>query len=360
MWGNHVFVVTAINVKQPVPTLNAVGTYLARSLGGPMTGGDISQPVDEHRWVLYDIDFSTGKINWERTVHAAVPLQPVHQKNSYASETPVTDGQRVYVYLGYVGLFAFDMSGKPVVVEADARGQDAHRLGPRLVTRPPRRPHLHRQRQRRAVVCCGVRRAHRQRVVARRARSRRLELVDAIRVAERSPHRDRDDRHEGRALVRSLRETAVAAHRHDVDPRRDADRESWTAVCELRLLSGFEAADLCDQAGRDRRYQPERRRAQQRVHRLVASDPGAGVSVAARAGRSVLHADGSRLRHRRTIRRPARRFTDGSASPSMRERSRRRRGPTTASSSRSARTATPLCCRPDANSRCSAEILSAK
>ena len=58
VWGNHVFVVTAINAKQPVPTLNAVGTYLARSLGGPMTGGDISQPVDEHRWVLYDVDFN--------------------------------------------------------------------------------------------------------------------------------------------------------------------------------------------------------------------------------------------------------------------------------------------------------------
>jgi hypothetical protein len=26
VWGNHVFVVTAINVKQPVQTLNAVGT----------------------------------------------------------------------------------------------------------------------------------------------------------------------------------------------------------------------------------------------------------------------------------------------------------------------------------------------
>ena len=79
-----------------------------------MTGNDISPPVDEHRLLLYDVDFITGKINWERVVHAAVPLQPVHQKNSYASETPVTDGQRVYVYLGYVGLFAFDMSGKPV------------------------------------------------------------------------------------------------------------------------------------------------------------------------------------------------------------------------------------------------------
>jgi len=114
VWGNHVFVVSAINSKEPTPTLNAVGTYLARSLGGPMTGADISKPVDEYRWVLYDVDFQTGQVTWECVVHAAVPLQPVHQKNSFASETPVTDGERVYVYLGYVGLFAFDMSGKPV------------------------------------------------------------------------------------------------------------------------------------------------------------------------------------------------------------------------------------------------------
>jgi outer membrane protein assembly factor BamB len=114
VWGNHVFVVTAINNRQPAPTLNAVGTYLARSLGGPMTGNDVSQPIDEHRWVLYDVDFRTGKIAWSQTIAAAVPQQPVHQKNSYASETPVTDGERVYVYLGYAGLFAFDMNGKPV------------------------------------------------------------------------------------------------------------------------------------------------------------------------------------------------------------------------------------------------------
>ena len=38
VWADHVFVLTAINTKQPVQPLNAVGTYLARSLGGPMTG----------------------------------------------------------------------------------------------------------------------------------------------------------------------------------------------------------------------------------------------------------------------------------------------------------------------------------
>src|SRR5687767_4222357 len=57
VWGDHVFLVSAINVRQPSQALNPVGTYLARSLGGPMTGNDISQPTDQHRWVLYDVDF---------------------------------------------------------------------------------------------------------------------------------------------------------------------------------------------------------------------------------------------------------------------------------------------------------------
>ncbi len=78
-----------------------------------MTGADISQPVDEYRWMVYDVDLQTGKIRWERTIQTALPSQAVHQKNSYASETPVTDGERAYVYLGYAGLFAFDMSGTP-------------------------------------------------------------------------------------------------------------------------------------------------------------------------------------------------------------------------------------------------------
>jgi len=112
--GSHVFVLTAINTKQPNPPLNPVSTYVGRSLGGPMSGADISQPTDEHRWVLYDVDFQTGAIRWERVIHAAIPSQAVHQKNSFASETAVTDCERVYVYLGYVGLFAFEMNGKPV------------------------------------------------------------------------------------------------------------------------------------------------------------------------------------------------------------------------------------------------------
>jgi outer membrane protein assembly factor BamB len=112
--GNHVFVTSAINLKGPEQTLNAVPTYTPRSFGGPMSGRDLSASADPHRWVVYDIDFATGRIRWQQTVATAVPFESKHQKNTYASETPVTDGERVYVYLGNFGLLAFDMNGKPV------------------------------------------------------------------------------------------------------------------------------------------------------------------------------------------------------------------------------------------------------
>jgi outer membrane protein assembly factor BamB len=114
VWGDHVFVTSAVNTKGADEPLKPVPTYTARSFGGAMTGADLAKSSDTYRWVGYDFDLATGRLRWERTVGTAVPGEPRHQKNSYASETPVTDGQRVYAYFGSAGLFAFDFNGKLV------------------------------------------------------------------------------------------------------------------------------------------------------------------------------------------------------------------------------------------------------
>jgi len=89
-----------------------VASYVSRSNGGTMTFMDVSKPSAPHRWVLYDVDLKTGRIRWERVAHTGVPPKSRHLKNSYAAETPVTDGERVYVHFGDVGLFAYDLDGK--------------------------------------------------------------------------------------------------------------------------------------------------------------------------------------------------------------------------------------------------------
>jgi outer membrane protein assembly factor BamB len=102
VWGDHVFVTSVVSTTQqeaPKP-----GYYL----------GDWPASTAPHKWTVYDFDFRTGKVRWERQVSAAPPPLPKHLKNSYASETPVTDGERVYAYFAGVGLFAFDFNGAPV------------------------------------------------------------------------------------------------------------------------------------------------------------------------------------------------------------------------------------------------------
>ncbi len=100
VWGNKIFVTSAVSEKE-LPTPH-VGGY---------PGGHVG--VEEaHRWMLYCLDFETGKVLWEFEAHKGIPPQMRHPRNSFASETPVTDGERVYAYFANIGLFCCDLEGK--------------------------------------------------------------------------------------------------------------------------------------------------------------------------------------------------------------------------------------------------------
>jgi outer membrane protein assembly factor BamB len=104
VWDNLIFLTSVIR-PDPVD-LPKLGFYNGNT--------DRTAPTSVHRWMVYAVDFSTGRLAWEREVHRGVPLVVRHSKNTYASETPVTDGERVYAYFGGVGLFVFDIKGTPV------------------------------------------------------------------------------------------------------------------------------------------------------------------------------------------------------------------------------------------------------
>ena len=105
--GDLVFVTTAVSAgEEPDPIK---GLYDPGMENGSEASGN------EHRWMVYAIDFHTGALRWQRELYAATPPGKRHLKNSFASETPVTDGRRVYVYFGAIGqLAAFNMSGETV------------------------------------------------------------------------------------------------------------------------------------------------------------------------------------------------------------------------------------------------------
>ncbi len=71
-------------------------------------------PKGIHHWMVYCLDLETGKVLWQQQAHQGEPQSPRHPKSTYASETPVTDGQRVYALFGDVGLYCYDFGGNLV------------------------------------------------------------------------------------------------------------------------------------------------------------------------------------------------------------------------------------------------------
>ena len=78
--------------------------------GGLYFGGERPAPTDRHQWVVVAVDWATGAVRWTAEVHSGTPTAR-HLKNSFSSETPVSDGERIYVYFGNVGVFALDLEG---------------------------------------------------------------------------------------------------------------------------------------------------------------------------------------------------------------------------------------------------------
>ena len=83
-----------------------------RGGGGGGFGGQAPDAV--YRFEVYCFDRDTGAVLWQRLAAEQKPAIPTHSTNTYASETPVTDGERVYAYFGMTGLFCFDLDGNPI------------------------------------------------------------------------------------------------------------------------------------------------------------------------------------------------------------------------------------------------------
>src|SRR5439155_4702097 len=85
---------------------------------GPDTGGE----QKDLRLVLLCLDKAKGDVLWQREIEPKLPEQPFRdfiREHGYASSTPVTDGERIYVFFGKSGVLAFDMEGKQLW-QADA------------------------------------------------------------------------------------------------------------------------------------------------------------------------------------------------------------------------------------------------
>ncbi|MDX6269380.1 MAG: hypothetical protein QOD28_603 [Acidobacteriota bacterium] len=80
-----------------------------------LTARDIELPQEVTlHYFLYCLDLKSGKVEWQQEFYTGRPPGGRHRKNSFTSESPVTDGKSVYVYVANLGLWAFDLKGRPV------------------------------------------------------------------------------------------------------------------------------------------------------------------------------------------------------------------------------------------------------
>ena len=68
----------------------------------------------KHTFKVICLDRETGKIVWERVAYEGAVADSRHQKASFASSTPATDGKYVFAFFGTEGLYAYDYNGKLV------------------------------------------------------------------------------------------------------------------------------------------------------------------------------------------------------------------------------------------------------
>ncbi len=115
--GDKVFVTTAVTENEEKP----------KRFDGGVVPGAKDATKDEYQWKVFCLSLKTGKVLWEQTPFEGKPAQPKHRGNTYASETPVTDGERVIAYFGVKGVVCYDLAGKPQW--SKSLGAHPHRAG---------------------------------------------------------------------------------------------------------------------------------------------------------------------------------------------------------------------------------------
>lgn len=106
VWDDRVFLTTAVPAAASDESQTSPEEYRG---GGGRRRDDLTDVT--YRWQVHCLDAASGKTLWKQIAREGRPTMPRHSSNTYATETPITDGQRVYAYFGMTGIYCYDMDG---------------------------------------------------------------------------------------------------------------------------------------------------------------------------------------------------------------------------------------------------------
>ncbi|MFT5302291.1 MAG: outer membrane protein assembly factor BamB [Mariniblastus sp.] len=97
---DHIILTTAIGAKPPVSFSEGVRDMRPK------------KPTAAVKFHVVCLKLSDGSQLWEKTITEKQPEYPIHGSNSYATESPASDGERIFVYFAAVGtVAALDLKG---------------------------------------------------------------------------------------------------------------------------------------------------------------------------------------------------------------------------------------------------------
>ncbi len=108
VWGDRLFVTTAVPSATPVTP----DKVQAASKDIPdFSRRNARLPDRELEFTVLALRRTDGRLLWKRRVCTEAPATGTHGDGSWASGSPLTDGQRVYAFFGSHGLYCLDLEG---------------------------------------------------------------------------------------------------------------------------------------------------------------------------------------------------------------------------------------------------------
>ncbi|MEM7354591.1 MAG: PQQ-binding-like beta-propeller repeat protein, partial [Acidobacteriota bacterium] len=108
VWGDQIFILTTVAADDAAyqAARDAAAEKLAKREWPPEV-----TPVAQ-RFVVMALSRHDGSVLWQRTAIEKVPHESHYIDSSWASASPLTDGQRLFAHFGSNGLFAYDLEGE--------------------------------------------------------------------------------------------------------------------------------------------------------------------------------------------------------------------------------------------------------
>ncbi len=104
IWEDKIYIQTAVEApkekKESEEDANLFGGFFGGNDAGPT-----------YKFDLIALNRSDGSVLWQKTLRELTPHEGTHQDATYASNSPVTDGEYIYAYFGSRGLYCVDMDG---------------------------------------------------------------------------------------------------------------------------------------------------------------------------------------------------------------------------------------------------------